>query len=107
MDEKSVTGWVTGWIFCTLGEFIQHIVDWGHDPAVCYRVVEDSESNEGGEFTRTVVVQFLPAGNVLDALKAVIYEEGHENRDDRISALLREMVEGGKFDKGDVSGQTT
>ena len=85
MDKP--TSWLSaGWIFCTLGEYIEHIVDWGHDPAVAYRVIEDGESQEDGTFTRTVVTVFLPDGQILNAADSL----GDE--DIRASKLLREML---------------
>lgn len=56
------------WHASTLGHFVGLLVDAGQDPAVCFRVKQDSESDKDGEFTRLVEVLLLPDGYVGDGI---------------------------------------
>ena len=51
----------------TLGHFIGLLVDAGPDPAVCFRVVADSQPDEEGKFVRRIEVLMLPDGYVREA----------------------------------------
>ena len=52
----------------TLGHFIGLLVDAGQDPAVCFRVVADSQPDEEGKFVRRIEVLMLPDGYVTEAV---------------------------------------
>ena len=57
------------WYAVTLGFFIGLLVDAGQDPAVMFRVVDDSPPDEKGTFVRTLNVIMLPDGYVAEAAK--------------------------------------
>ena len=48
------------WYASTLGHFIGLLVDAGRDPAVCFRVVADSEPDQDGQFVRRIDLLNLP-----------------------------------------------
>jgi len=52
------------WYASTLGYFVSLLIDAGQDPAVCFRVVGDSESDDDGKFIRHVEILMLPDGYV-------------------------------------------
>ena len=52
------------WYACTLGHFISLLVDAGTDPAVVYRVRQDSEPDEDGQFTRVFDLVVIPNGQI-------------------------------------------
>ena len=54
------------WYASTLGHFIGLLVDAGQDPAVCFRVVADSEPGRDGQFIRRIDLIILPDGCVGD-----------------------------------------
>ena len=56
------------WYASTLGHFIGLLVDAGQDPAVCFRVVADSEPDNEGKFIRRVDVIMLPDGYVGEGI---------------------------------------
>jgi hypothetical protein len=55
------------WYTVTLGHFIGLLVDAGQDPAVSFRVVEDSQPDENGKFCRKMEIVLLPDGYVKAA----------------------------------------
>jgi hypothetical protein len=58
------------WYAATMGHFISLLVDAGHDPAVCFRVVEDYDHDEeAGTFIRKLEVIMVPDGRVVEAVK--------------------------------------
>jgi len=56
------------WYATTLGNFIGLLVDAGNDPAVMFRVVEDSKPDEDGTFIRKMELTLLPNGKVVDSI---------------------------------------
>jgi hypothetical protein len=60
------------WYTVTLGHFIGLLVDAGQDPAVKFRVVEDTKPDENGKFCRKMEIILLPDGYVREAAS-----EGH------------------------------
>ena len=56
------------WYASTLGHFISLLVDAGQDPAVCFRVSEDSEPDSDGKFIRRLEVLMLPDGYVAEGI---------------------------------------
>jgi len=73
------------WYAMTLGEFIGLLVDAGQDPAVVFRVVDDSESDEDGKVVRKLEVVLLPDGYVAHAAKQCA----------GVHKTLRLLIEGG------------
>ena len=57
------------WYAVTLGFFIGLLVDAGQDPAVMFRVVDDSPPDEKGTFVRTLKVIMLPDGYVAEGAR--------------------------------------
>jgi len=57
------------WYAVTLGFFISLLVDAGQDPAVMFRVILDSPSDEKGTFVRRLNIIMLPDGYVAEAVK--------------------------------------
>lgn len=74
------------WTACTLGFFVQLLIDTGHDPAVIFRTVEDFEPDENGAFIRRLEVLMIPDGQVQRAIHATGAERIHKT----LFALLRE-----------------
>jgi len=56
------------WYASTLGHFISLLVDAGQNPAVCFRVVDDSESDADGKFVRHIELLMLPDGYVAEGV---------------------------------------
>lgn len=56
------------WYASTLGHFVGLLIDAGQDPAVCFRVVKDSESDDDGKFIRHIEVLMLPDGYVSEGI---------------------------------------
>jgi len=81
------TGFDNGeWHAVTLGSFICLLIDAGHDPAVCFRVVEDGPHNEEtGSFTRRIECILVPDGMVKE--NAMLCK--------RIGKTLQALIEGG------------
>ena len=73
------------WYACTLGEFISLLVDAGDDPAVMFRVVDDSECDADGKFVRKFELVSVPDGYVAATARKC---KG-------IHKTLRLMIEGG------------
>jgi len=66
------------WYGATMGHFIGLLVDVGLDPAVMFRVVEDSEPDDNGKFIRRLEVIMFPNGYVVDGLKAQNVDRAHK-----------------------------
>jgi len=55
------------WYAVTLGKFIGLLVDAGHDPAVCFRVVRDfGHDDETKTFVRKIKLYLVPDGRVTE-----------------------------------------
>lgn len=67
MDESKYDD--GNWYAVTLGHFIGLLVDAGQDPAVVFRVSEDSEVDENGKFVRRMEIVILPDGYVRVAAR--------------------------------------
>lgn len=74
------------WYAVTLGHFIGLLVDTGLDPAVRFRVVGDTESDENGLFLRTIEVVLVPNGYV--ARESLFCERIHKT----LKSLLEKGV---------------
>lgn len=74
------------WTACTLGFFVQLLIDIGHDPAIIFRVVEDFEPDESGAFIRRLEVLMVPDGQVKDAVYATGTDRIHETLLDLLKA---------------------
>jgi hypothetical protein len=72
------------WYTVTLGHFIGLLVDAGQDVAVKFRVLGDSEPNEGGAFVRHMEMFLLPNGYVVGAAQG-----------DRVHKTLMALIEKG------------
>lgn len=57
------------WYAATLGQFISLLVDSGQDPAILFRVVEKSDTQED-KFIQHLEVLQLPDGSVVDAINS-------------------------------------
>lgn len=57
------------WYASTLGHFVGLLIDAGQDPAVCFRVVGDSEPDSKGKFTRAIRLLMLPDGYVSEGIQ--------------------------------------
>jgi len=66
------------WYGATMGHFIGLLVDAGLDPAVMFRVVEDSEPDKSGRFVRRLEVIMLPNGYVEWGLMAKGIDRVHK-----------------------------
>ena len=73
------------WYAVTLGHFIGLLVDAGQDPAVRFRVVEDTKPDENGKFLRRIEFVLLPDGYVTDGAK----------RSSRVHKTLKALLEAG------------
>ena len=76
------------WYGVTLGHFISLLVDAGQDPAVAFRVIEDGERDEAGQFTRRIEMILIPDGRVRDELQAMGVERIHKT----LAALVEKGV---------------
>jgi len=56
------------WHTATLGEFCAILIDSG-DPAVSWKVIEDSEPDQELRFTRTMIIVLHPNGTITDAIQ--------------------------------------
>lgn len=79
------------WTASTLGFFIGLLVDTGQDPAVCFRVVEDSEPDEKGRFIRHYDLLTLPNGYVYKGISQCYGPQGKT----RIHKVLRAFLDEG------------
>jgi len=57
------------WYASTLGHFIGLLVDARQDPAVCFRVIKDSEPDDEGKFIREIQFVLLPDGHIGEAIR--------------------------------------
>jgi len=60
------------WYASSLGHFISLLVDAGRDPAVCFRIVANSEPDKEGKFIRHIELFMLPDGYVQAGIKECV-----------------------------------
>jgi len=78
--ENGMSDYTDGqWIATTMGQFIQILVDSGHDPCIIFRVEEDKyPDGEESSFVRKMTVYSVPDGSVVDMLRELgMTGEGH------------------------------
>ena len=90
------------WVATTMGHFIQILVDSGHDPAIIFRVEEDSQfgTEEDGavtpdddSFIRKMTVYSVPNGAVLAMMKELGFDDDDEPH--AVYKLLLAFIKGG------------
>ena len=58
------------WYAITTGTFLQLLVDTGNDPAIIFRVLEDTRVDEKS-FTRRLEIVSVPNGAVVDTINGM------------------------------------
>lgn len=82
------------WIATTTGQFLQILVDSGHDPCIIFRVDEDRYADGGHDdrFVRKMTVYSVPNGLVIPVCKelGIIGSDTHA-----VYKLLQEFIKEG------------
>lgn len=76
------------WHAGTLGHFIGLLIDSGIDRAVTYKVIEDGQVGNDGQFIRHLEIVMLPNGCVKDQLNKMQCHSVHKT----LMALLESGV---------------
>ena len=79
------------WIATTMGQFIQILVDSGHDPCIIFRVDEDRRAGSDA-FVRKMTVYSVPNGAVVDMCRELDIVDSDTHA---VYKVLKELIKVG------------
>lgn len=59
------------WHASTTGRFMPLLLDVGADPVIAWRILEDGEPDDEGEYTRRMEIVLVPNGQVRETFAAL------------------------------------